>query len=183
MHAYFCLYLLVECTARSTTVSLSLEFLGLVMCNYCGQLKQEFNPKYLVADVKLGWLGQSKQTSNFNWVSILHHENCRLNCGFKLVTNAFPSCTLLLPLRIRLSSMPPPQTLAYTVQTSCKLEGSRVPYALGACFAGVPFRAFQEVHENAREANETSTRVCSRLRTASCKSKPTTTSIECNSLL
>ncbi len=33
--------------------------------------------------------------------------------------------------------MPTPQFWSYTVQTSYKLEGSRVPYALGNCFAGV----------------------------------------------
>ncbi len=44
-----------------------------------------------------------------------------------------------------------------TVQTSCKLEGSRVAYALGTRFAGVPFRSFREAHDNARVANEKQT--------------------------
>ncbi len=43
---------------------------------------------------------------------------------------------------------------ATTVQTSYKLEGSRVTYALDTRFAGVPFRSFDEAHDNARVANE-----------------------------
>ncbi len=53
-----------------------------------------------------------------------------------------------------------------TVQTSCKLEGSRVPYALGARFTGILFGVFHEVHDNARVANKTSMHARSRLRIA-----------------